>query len=140
MGFWGVKSHENDDAADALDAGFDRACGPAYEQLMDDRNPISFDEVQERLASPETLDAALACLIETLPAGLPHESWDETAKLAFVGVIVRHAEFGVAIPEEYRLRALEWLKSEDLDWDEPTLRRRRGDQEIALLERIAKAP
>ena len=27
MGHWGVKSFENDDAADALDAGFDRVHG-----------------------------------------------------------------------------------------------------------------
>jgi hypothetical protein len=27
MGYWGVKSYENDEAADALDAGFDRVHG-----------------------------------------------------------------------------------------------------------------
>ncbi len=135
MGCWGVKSYENDDAADALDAGFDRVCGPAYEELMDDHNPLSFDEVQRTLATPQTLEAALAFLTESLPAGLPRESWEEDARLAFVGVVVRHAEFGVAIPEPIRRQALEWLAGEDIDWDEATLRRLRSGKERALLER-----
>ncbi len=42
MGHWGVKSYEHDDAADALDAGFDRVHGAQYEELMDDRNPLTF--------------------------------------------------------------------------------------------------
>ena len=47
MGHWGVKSYENDDADDAIDAGFDRACGDVYEELMDDRNPLSLDQIQK---------------------------------------------------------------------------------------------
>ena len=52
MDYWGVKSYENDDTGDALDAGFDRVHGELYEKLMDDRNPLSFEQVQERLANP----------------------------------------------------------------------------------------
>ena len=48
MGHWGVKSYENDEAGDALDAGFDRVHGKQYEELMDDRNPLSFEQVQMR--------------------------------------------------------------------------------------------
>ena len=59
MGHWGVKSYENDDAADALDLGFQRVAGTAYDDLMDDRNPLTFDQVQRKLAGPETLAAAL---------------------------------------------------------------------------------
>lgn len=139
MGSWGVKSYENDEAADALDAGYDRARGAAYEELMDDHNPLSFDEVQKKLASPETLEAALACLIESLPAGLPRESWDDDARLAFVGIVVRHAEFAVAIPNEILRQAIEWLEHEEIEWDEATLRRLRRDTERRLLEKLVAA-
>ena len=62
MDYWGVKSYENDDAGDALDAGFDRVHGALYEQLMDDRNPLPFEQVQARLASTQTLEAAITAL------------------------------------------------------------------------------
>jgi hypothetical protein len=131
MGHWGVRSHENDDASDALDAGFDRVHGAAYEALMDDRNPLSFDRVQERLANAETLAAALDALGESV--GRPLEEWDEIDRLAFAGVVVRHAELGVAIPDDWRLRAIDWLEHEEIDWPEATLRRLRREKEIALL-------
>ena len=64
MGHWGVKSYENDDAADALDAGFDRVHGAVYDELMDDENPLTSEQVQKRLANPETLAAAVeACRV-----------------------------------------------------------------------------
>jgi hypothetical protein len=131
MGNWGVKSYENDDAADALDAAFDRVHGAAYEALMDDRNPLTFDQVQEQLASPETLAAALDALSEAV--GVPFEQWDEVVRLAFAGVVVRHAEFGVAVPADVRTRALDCLEHEEIDWQQATLRRLRRDKEIALL-------
>ena len=135
MGHWGVKSFENDDAADALDAGFDRVHGATYDALMDDRNPLSLDQVQQQLASPETLAAAIAALDDAV--GQPLDAWDETARLAFVGVVVRHAELGVAIPDHWRTRALDWLEHEEIDWQEATLRRLRRDREIALLRGTA---
>ena len=46
MDYWGVKSYENDDAGDALDAGFAQVHGELYEELMDDRNALSFEQVQ----------------------------------------------------------------------------------------------
>ncbi len=66
MDYWGVKSYENDDAGDALDAGFDRVHGELYEELMDDRNPLSFEQVQAQLANSQTLEAAIAALQESL--------------------------------------------------------------------------
>ena len=138
MGHWGVKSYENDDAADALDAGFDQVHGAAYEAMMDDRSPLSFDEVQQRLANPETLAAALDALGESV--GLPFDDWDETARLAFAGVVVRHAEFGVPLPDDWRTRAIEWLEGEEVEWQEATLRRLRRDKEVALLRSKATAP
>jgi hypothetical protein len=135
MGHWGVKSFENDDAADALDAGFDRVHGPTYEALMDDRNPLSPDEIHKKLASPETLAAAIAALDEAV--GEPLDAWDETARLAFAGVVVRHAELGVAIPEPWRNRALDWLEHEEIEWHEATLRQLRRAKEAALLRRAA---
>jgi hypothetical protein len=137
MGHWGVKSFENDDASDALDAGFDRVHGSAYDDLMDDRSPLTFDQVQKKLANSETLAAALAALNETIEA--PIEEWDDLDRLAFAGIVVRHAEFGVPIPDEARLRALDWLEREEIDWEEATARRLRREKEIALLRRTPGA-
>ncbi|MDR3636739.1 MAG: hypothetical protein P4L84_23245 [Isosphaeraceae bacterium] len=131
MGHWGVKSYENDDAADALDAGFDRVHGDRYNELMDDASPLTFEQVQERLASPETLAAAIAALERTV--GAPFEEWDEMDRLAFAGIVVRHAELAVPIPDVWRLRALGWLEDEGIDWDEATVRKLRREKEIRLL-------
>lgn len=134
MGAWGVKSYEVDEAADALDAGFDRVHGRRYEELMDDRNPLPFEEVQRRLANPTTLAAALAALAEEF--GPDRDDWGELARLAFAGVVVRHAELGVPVPGDVRDLAVTWLETEDLDWGcEETKRRLRREREIALLRR-----
>ena len=74
MGYWGVKSYENDDADDALDAGFEEVHGDLYEELMDDRNPLSFEQVQKRLADGRTLTAAVAVLEEMVGAALTSDS------------------------------------------------------------------
>jgi hypothetical protein len=131
MDHWGVKSHENDDAADALDAGFERVHGAAYEELMDDRCPLTYDQVQEKLADAATLAAALDVLSASV--GHPLDEWDDAERLAFAGVVVRHAELGVDIPDEYRTRAIDWLEHEEIDWPEATLRHLRREKEIALL-------
>lgn len=132
MGHWGIKSYENDDAADALDAGFERVHGDRYEELMDDRCPLSYDQVQQQLATAETLAAAVEALIERVDA--PFDDWDEIDRLAFAGIIVRHAELGVPIPGDHRARALDWLERETIDWDDATLRKLRRDKEIRLLQ------
>jgi hypothetical protein len=133
MTYWGVKSYENDPAGDALDAGFDRVHGELYEELMDDRNPLSFEQVQKRLAGPRTLEASIAALQETLALTGPPEQWDEVARLALSGIIVRHAELNVPIPEAWRNHALDWLENEELDWEEATARQFRRQKEISLL-------
>ena len=138
MGQWGVKSYENDDAADALDAGFDRVHGTLYEGLMDDRDPMPFEQVQERLAAAETLAAAVAALRAAV--GRPFEEFDEGERLAFAGVIVRHAERGVPIPDDWRRQALDWLEHEEIEWQEATARRLRREEEIALLRRGPGGP
>ncbi len=135
MGHWGVKSYENDEAADALDAGFDRVHGQRYEELMDDRNPLTFEQVQEMLADPRTLDESIAALWDSLAQEDPPETWDEITRLALAGIVVRHAELGVCIPEPWRQRALDWLEHEEIDWEEATIRRLRRQKEIALLRR-----
>jgi hypothetical protein len=136
MGYWGVKSYENDRADEALDAGFDRVHGAAYEELMDDRNPLTFEQVQAKLANPETLAAAIEAVRESAgPADTPPESWDEETLLALAGVVVRHAELGVPIPGEWRTRAVDWLENEELEWDEATIRGLRRKKEVALLRR-----
>ena len=139
MGNWGVKSYEHDDAADALDAGFDRTHGAHYEELMDDRNPLTFEQVQQKLANPRTLDASVDALREILGIEGPTEAWDELARLALVGVVVRHAELGVPIPEPWRRQAIEWLENEQIDWEEETARRLRRRKEIDLLKRARQA-
>ena len=138
MGYWGVKSYENDDADDALDAGFERVHGELYEQLMDDSNPLSFEQVQKRLADGRTLTASVEALEELIEAKLTGdpEAWDDAARLAFAGIVVRHAELGVLIPEELRLQAIQWLQTEDISWDDPTRRKARREKELAHLQRL----
>ena len=138
MGYWGVKSYENDDADDALDAGFELVHGELYEQLMDDRNPLSFEQVQKRLADGRTLTASIEALEELIEAKLTGdpEAWDDAARLAFAGIVVRHSELGVMISEEFRLRAIQWLESEDISWDDPTRRKVRREKELAHLQRL----
>jgi hypothetical protein len=135
MDYWGVKSYENDGAADALDAGFDRAHGSRYEELMDDRNPLTFEQVQQRLADLRTLQASIEALGDSLNPSNSPDSWDDSTRLALVGIVVRHAELGVSIPEPWRQRAIDWLEHEQIDWDEATARRLRVGKEIALLQR-----
>jgi hypothetical protein len=132
MGHWGVHSYENDEAGDALDAGFSRVHGAAYDDLMDDANPMSPEQVQRELASPETLSASVEALAEE--AGVGQEEWDEVLRLAFAGVVILHAELGVPIPIDLRERAILYLKEEAIDWEEATARRLRRDKEIHLLE------
>lgn len=133
MGYWGVKSYEIDEADEALDRAFERVHGPIYEELMDDRNPLTAEQIQQKLADPATLEAAVAALIEEF--GAEFAKWDEVGRLAYVGVLVRHAELNVAIPVDWRNRAIEWLGGEEIEWEEPTLRRLRREKEIALLSR-----
>jgi hypothetical protein len=135
MGHWGVKSYENDEASEALDAGFDRVHGDRYEELMDDRNPLTYEQVQERLADARTLDAAIQVLWDILGREVAPEDWDDEAKLALAGVVVRHAELKVPIPEEWRRRAVDWLEREAIEWHEATVRRLRRQKEIDLLRR-----
>ena len=131
MGHWGVRSYENDDANDALDAGFDRVHGSTYEEMMDDRNPLTPDQIARQLTSPATLEAAVAACEEAVDK--PRDDWDEVERLGFAGVVVRHAELGVPIPADWRERAIGWLRDEAIDWEEATARRLRRDREIRLL-------
>jgi hypothetical protein len=135
MGCWGVKSYEIDEAADALDAAFDHVHGKLYEDLMDDRNPLTFEQVQERLADARTREAAIAALVQTLDLADPPEEWDDVARLALAGIVVRHAELKVPIPEPWRSRAIDWLEREAIEWEEATARGLRRKKEIALLRR-----
>lgn len=136
MGHWGIKSYEHDNAANALDAGFDRVHGARYEELMDDGNPLTFEQVQQKLADPRTLDASIDALQAMMNLEGPPETWDELARLALVGIVVRHAELRVPIPETWRLQAIDWLENETIDWEEATARQLRRRKEIDLLNRI----
>ena len=138
MGHWGVKSYEHDEAAEALDAGFDRVHGALYEELMDDRNPLNFEQVQQKLADPRTLDASINALQEMQGVERPPETWDVLARLALVGLVVRHAELGVPIPDAWRLQAIAWLENEEIDWEEATARQLRRRKEMDLLNRIGR--
>jgi hypothetical protein len=104
---------------------------------MDDRNPLSVDEIHQRLANPATLAAAVEALETSIPG--PMADWDEVERLAFVGVVVRHAELGVIVPENWRDRAVAWLREETIDWDEATLRKLRCDKELKILEQMRAA-
>ena len=131
MGSWGVRSYDNDEAADALDRGFEAVHGDLYDELMDDGNPMTPEQIQARLAGPETLAAALAWLESDVDR--PWDDWDEVDRLGYVGVVVRHAELGVAIPTEWRDRAVAWLGEESIDWEEATARRLRREKELRIL-------
>ena len=139
MGHWGVKSYENDEASDALDAGFDRVHGERYEELMDDRNALTYEQVQERLADERTLSASIEAIREWAGADRAPEDWDEEWRLALAGVLVRHVELKVPIPEDWQPRAIAWLEGEAIEWDSATKRRLRRDQEIEGLRRAAVA-
>ena len=139
MGHWGIKSYENDEASDAMDAGFDRVHGERYEELMDDRNPLTYEQVQQRLADPRTLAASIDALWDAVGRDVAPEDWDDEARLALAGVVVRHAELKVPIPEEWRRRAIDWLDGEEIEWDEATARRLRRQKEIDLLRRVPAA-
>jgi hypothetical protein len=78
-------------------------------------------------------------LREPLAEEGPPENWDELTRLALVGIVVRHAELGVPIPELWRRHAVEWLEHEPIDWEEETLRQLRRRKEIDLLKRAPKA-
>ncbi len=132
MGHWGVKSYENDDAGDALDAGFAQAHGQAYEELMDDDNPLSPEQVQAKLANEATLRATIEAFENEF--GSNTAEWDESARLAYAGIVVRHAELQVPLSRAVRDQAREFLKNEDIDWEEATMRRLRRDKELRLLE------
>ena len=134
MGHWGVKSFENDDADEAIDAALERVHGEAYEAAMDDRNPMTFDQAQQSLANPQTLAEALEILRESVSK--PFDEWDEGERLAFAGVVVRHAEFGVPIPHETLDQAIHWLETESIEWEEATLRGLRRRKEIDLLKNL----
>ncbi len=122
MGHWGVKSYENDEAHDALDAGFDRVHGARYDELMDDRNPLTYEQVQHRLADGRTLEASISALWDSVGREIAPESWDDLSRLALAGIVVRHAELKVPIPDEWRQRAIDWLEREEIDWHEATAR------------------
>ncbi len=135
MGYWGVKSYENDEANDALDAGFERVHGARYEELMDDANALSFEQVQATLADRQTLLVSIDALRDAQGLSDSTAEWDELARLALVGIVVRHAELGVPIPEPWGNCAVEWLEHEEIDWEEATLRRLRRTKEIALIRK-----
>lgn len=136
MGHWGVKSYENDAAGDAIDEALERVHGDKYDGLMDDRNPLTFDQVQTKLASPETLASAVEVLMREAGEGTEPDAWDDELKLAFAGVVVRHAEAGVSIPDAWRERAIDWLQGEPIEWAEGTLRKLRKQVEIGLLQKL----
>lgn len=135
MGYWGLKSYENDDAHDALDGAFERVHGDLYDELTDDANPLTLDQVQERLANAQTLSAALDLFEDE--AGSDRDQWDALDHLGYAGIVVRHAELGVAIPEDARALALGFLETEALEWDEPAQRQRIREKEIELLKRAS---
>ncbi|WP_165250733.1 hypothetical protein [Paludisphaera soli] len=132
MGCWGTKSYENDDAHEALDRGFERVHGEAYDDLMDDRNPMSVEDVQKQLASAETLAASLDVFLDE--AGSNRELWDELDRLGYAGIVVRHVELGVPAPADAIASAIAFLEGEELEWEgETTQRNLRREKELATL-------
>ncbi len=69
----------------------------------------------------------------------PPETWDDLARLTLVGIVVRHAELRVPIPDPCRSLAIEWLENENIEWEEATARGLRRRKEIELLNRALTA-
>ncbi len=133
MGHWGVKSYEIDEANDAIDAGFERVHGSVYDELMDDRNPLTYDQVIAKLANEKTLAAAIEALEDEF--GADRDDWDEIARLAFAGIVVRHAELKVPLDPVTKALAIAHLRDESIEWEEATARKIRRNKEIGLLEK-----
>ena len=106
---------------------------------MDDSNPLTFDQVQATLADSRTLLASIDSLRDSLALDLVPTNWDELARLALVGIVVRHAELGVPIPEPWGYHAIDWLEHEEIEWDETTARRLRRGKEIAIVRKALRA-
>jgi hypothetical protein len=98
---------------------------------------MTYEQVQQRLADPRTLEATIAALVESVGPEVPPDDWDDQARLAMAGVLVRYAEMKVPIPDDWRGRAIEWLENEDIEWHEATARRLRRQKEIDLLRRAS---
>jgi len=45
---------------------------------------------------------------------------------------------GVPLPDDWRDRAITWLRDETIDWEEATARKLRREKEIRRLEEAAK--
>ena len=134
MGQWGVRSYENDDADFAIDAGMDRVHGPAYEGHDGRRQPA--DDRPRSIGSSPTARRWRRPSRTTPPRSTPRgDDWDDEQRLGFAGIVVRHAELGVPVPDDWRLRALSYLRDEAIEWEEATARKLRRDREIELLER-----
>ncbi|MDG3006759.1 hypothetical protein [Paludisphaera mucosa] len=132
MGCWGIKSYENDDAHEALDRGFERVHGDVYDDLMDDSSPLTFEQVQKKLATEATLAAALDLFEDE--AGSKRDLWDELDRLGYAGIVVRHVELGVPVAAEVVASAIAFLEAEEIDWeDEATLRNLRREKELDML-------
>lgn len=138
MGHWGVKSYECDEAVDALDAGFVAVHAEVYEDMMEDDNPLTFEQVQAKLASPATLDASIAALDDSNEG--PREGWSEENKLGFVGIVVRHLELEIPATQEVASLAFEWLEKEEIEWEEATARSLRRKKELDLLKAVIDRP
>jgi hypothetical protein len=98
---------------------------------------LTYEQVQQRLADQRTLEASIEALWDAIGRDRAPDDWDDEARLALAGVVVRHAELKVPIPGEWRQRALDWLEREEIDWEEATARRLRRQKEIDLLRRAA---
>ena len=112
MGYWGVKSYENDDAGDdASTPGSSRFTAPGLRGADGRQQSASPWTGPEALADDQTLVGSVKALEEMVVATVDgSQAWDDKGRLALAGVVVRHAELGVAIPEALGLRAIDWLE------------------------------
>ena len=105
---------------------------------MDDRNPLSFEQVQQKLADSRTLECVDRRLEEMLGiegrprAGTSSRGW------RWPGSWCAMPSWASPIPEEWRRLAIDWLENEEIDWEEETIRQLRRRKEIELLKRAPR--
>ena len=87
MNYWGVKSYENDDAGDALDAGFDPVHGALVKNSWMTTIRFHSSKFKRDLQASRLWKRRSRLCGNRLLWIDPPEEWDESARLALAGIV-----------------------------------------------------